>query len=319
MLEMKLKVAVVMDPIESIKPYKDSTFAMLLEAQKRDHSIHYLLPNSLFVRDGNPFAQAAELTVQDLSSEWFSIREFADKDLCEFDVILMRKDPPFNMQYIYTSYVLDLAEKTGTLVVNRPSALRNLNEKFSISNFPQCCAPTLITSDRNKINAFLEEHSDIVVKPLDAMGGESIYKLALHGQNNHAILDELTNYGQTTIMSQRFIPEISQGDKRILLINGEPVPYALARIPAAGEFRANLAVGGTGQGVPLSDQDRQICTEIKTSLVENGILFAGIDVIGPYLTEINITSPTCIRELDSQFDLNISSILFDQIEKLLDS
>ena len=314
---MKVKVAVVMDPIESIKPYKDSTFAMLLEAQRRAHSIYYLRPNSLFVLDGEPFAQAAELTVRDQSSDWFSISNFTPINLCEFDVILMRKDPPFNMQYIYTSYTLELAEKKGTLIVNRTSALRNMNEKFSISNFPQCCAPTLITSDRNKIDEFIQEHSDIVVKPLDAMGGESIFKLSQKEPNKRSIIDHLTNNGETSIMAQRFIPQIEKGDKRILIVNGEPIPYALARIPASGEFRANLAVGGTGQGVPLSDQDRQICTEIKTSLMENGILFAGIDVIGPYLTEINITSPTCIRELDSQYDLNISGILFDQIEKTL--
>lgn len=314
---MKLKVAVVMDPIESIKPYKDSTFAMLLEAQRRAHYIHYLLPNSLYVLDGEPYAQAAELTVQDKTSDWFSISSFSDMNLCEFDVILMRKDPPFNMQYIYTSYALELAEKKGTLVINRTSALRNLNEKFSIANFPQCCAPTLITANRNKINDFIYEHSEVVVKPLDAMGGESIFKLSLNEPNVRSILDHLTNSGEISIMVQRFIPQITEGDKRILIINGEPIPYALARIPAAGEFRANLAVGGKGQGVPLSDQDRQICTEIKASLVENGILFAGIDVIGPYLTEINITSPTCIRELDSQYGLNISGILFDQIENLL--
>ena len=314
---MKVKVAVVMDPIESIKPYKDSTFAMLLEAQRRAHSIYYLRPNSLFVLDGEPFAQAAELTVRDQSSDWFSISNFTPINLCEFDVILMRKDPPFNMQYIYTSYTLELAEKKGTLIVNRTSALRNMNEKFSISNFPQCCAPTLITSDRKKIDEFIQEHSDIVVKPLDAMGGESIFKLSQKEPNKRSIIDHLTNNGETSIMAQRFIPQIEKGDKRILIVNGEPIPYALARIPASGEFRANLAVGGTGQGVPLSDQDRQICTEIKTSLVKNGILFAGIDVIGPYLTEINITSPTCIRELDSQYDLNISGILFDQIEKTL--
>ncbi len=316
---MKLNVAVVMDPIESIKPYKDSTFAMLLEAQRRAHCIHYLLPNSLYVIDGKPFAQAAELTVRDQSSDWFSVSDFSEKNLRDFDVILMRKDPPFNMQYIYTSYVLELAEKGGTLVVNRSSALRNLNEKFSIAHFPQCCAPTLITSDRNKIDEFIKEHSEVVVKPLDAMGGESIFKISLKEPNKRSILDHITSNGEISIMAQRFIPEITEGDKRILLVNGEPVPYALARMPASGEFRANLAVGGTGQGVPLSDQDRQICTEIKTSLVENGILFAGIDVIGPYLTEINITSPTCIRELDSQYQLNISGILFDQIEQLLNT
>lgn len=314
---MKVQAAVIMDPIESIHTYKDSTFAMLLEAQRRSWNIHYIRPNSLYVIDGKPYAQVANLTVRDQSSDWHALGDFSDQELSEFDIILMRKDPPFNMEYIYTTYVLGLAQNAGSLVINHPSALRNCNEKFSITNFPSLCAPTLTTCDRNRINIFIEQHGDVVVKPLDAMGGESIFRVSPSDPNKNSIIDQITAKGSKTIMAQRFIPEIKQGDKRILIINGEPIPYALARIPVSGEFRGNLAAGGIGQGVPLSEQDRQICTEIKASLVENGILFAGIDVIGSYLTEINITSPTCIRELDTQYDMNICSILFDHIETIL--
>ncbi len=306
-----------MDPIESIHTYKDSTFAMLLEAQRRSWSIHYIRPNSLYVLDGRPFAQAASLTVQDNPQNWHQRSEYSDISLREFNVILMRKDPPFDMEYIYATYVLELAQKSGVCIVNNPISLRNMNEKFSIVNFPNCCTPTLVTRDRDRINHFIDEHSDVVVKPMDAMGGESIFRISPNDNNKNSIIDQITGKGATTIMAQRFIPEISEGDKRILLINGEPVAYALARVPAKGEFRGNLAAGGSGHGVPLSDKDRQICTEIKTTLVDNGILFAGVDVIGSYLTEINITSPTCIRELDAQYDLNISGKLFDHVETLI--
>lgn len=306
-----------MDPIESIHTYKDSTFAMLLEAQRRSWSIHYIRPNSLYVLDGRPFAQTALLSVKDQPENWFQRDNYNEIDITQFDVILMRKDPPFNMEYIYLTYALELAQKSGTCVVNDPAALRNMNEKFSILNFPQCCTPTLVTKDRAQIANFISSHKDVVVKPIDAMGGESIFRITPNDSNHNSIIDEITQKGTKTIMAQRFIPDIIQGDKRILLVNGEPIPYALARIPAQGEFRGNLAAGGQGHGVPLSEQDRWICTEIKTTLVENGILFAGIDVIGSYLTEINITSPTCIRELDAQYDLNISGILFDHIENKL--
>lgn len=314
---MSLKIAVIMDPIESIQPYKDSTFAMLLEAQRRTWSIHYIRPDSLYVLDGRPFAQTALLSVSDKAENWFQRQSYNKTDLTQFDVVLMRKDPPFNMEYIYITYALELAQKQGVRVVNDASTLRNLNEKFSISNFPQCCTSTLVTKDSECIEEFINEYQDVVVKPMDAMGGESIFRITPNDPNRLTIIDQITENGSKTIMAQRFIPEISEGDKRILLINGEPIPYALARVPAKGGFRGNLAAGGKGHGVPLSEQDRQICTEIKPCLVENGILFAGIDVIGTYLTEINITSPTCIRELDTQYDLNICGMLFDHIENLL--
>ena len=311
------KLAVVMDPIESIKIHKDSTFAMLLEAQQRNWDIYYILPHNLFTLDGQPLCRAAPLSVQDESTNWFELGATIEMGLHKFDVILMRQDPPFNMEYIYSTYVLELAQRLGVCVVNNPVALRNMNEKFAITNFPQCCTATLVTRDIATVEAFIDQHKEVVVKPLDGMGGESIFKITLGDANKNSILEQITQRGCRTIMAQRYIPEIDQGDKRILLVNGEPVPYALARIPQNGEFRGNLAAGGSGQGIPLSEKDRWICAEIKTSLLENGILFAGIDVIGSYLTEINITSPTCIRELDAQYELNISGMLFDSIDEIL--
>lgn len=315
---MKPQLAVVMDPIESILPHKDSTFAMLLEAQHRQWNINYLRPGSLNVADAKPFADSATLSLRDQTDDWYTHGRFTPRNLAEFDVILMRKDPPFNMEYIYATYILELAQQAGALVVNPPAALRNFNEKFSITRFPHCCAPTLISREREKINSFAEQHGEIVVKPLDAMGGESVFRITLNDTNRASIIEQISQKGQRTVMAQKFIAEICHGDKRILLVNAEPVACALARIPSEGEFRGNLATGGIGQGVPLSEQDRQICMQIKPLLAENGILFAGIDVIGEYLTEINITSPTCIRELDLQCGLNICAILFDHIETLLD-
>lgn len=303
-----------MDPIEHIKIYKDSTFAMLLEAQKRNIEIYYIPVENIYVRDGKPQCITAALRVQDNADDWFQLTQWNEMDLGEFNIILMRKDPPFNMEYIYCTYALELAEKSGSLVVNRAASLRNCNEKFWISSFPECCSPTLITSNLIKINEFINEHQNVVVKPLDSMGGDSIFRISQTDPNRNAILEQITQHGNQTIMTQRYISEVTEGDKRIIIINGKPVPYALARIPKQGEFRSNLAVGGTGKGVALNEHDLWICEQLEDSLVENGILIAGIDVIGNYLTEINITSPTCIRELDQQFNLNISSILFDSIE-----
>jgi glutathione synthase len=302
-----------MDPIEHIKIYKDSTFAMLLEAQKRNIEIHYIPVGNIYVLDGRPQCITAALTVQDNADDWFQLAQWNEMDLGEFNIILMRKDPPFDMEYIYCTYALELAEKHGALVINRASSLRNCNEKFWISSFPECCSPTLITSNLNKINEFINKHQDAVVKPLDSMGGHSIFRISHDDPNRNAILEEITQQGRQTIMTQKYISEVTEGDKRIIIIKGNPVPYALARIPKQGEFRSNLAVGGTGKGVPLSKHDLWICDQLKSSLLENGIFFAGIDVIGDYLTEINITSPTCIRELDQQFNLNISAMLFDSI------
>ncbi|MEM7304220.1 MAG: glutathione synthase [Pseudomonadota bacterium] len=311
---MAKKLAVVMDPIESINIQKDSTFAMLLEAQKRAWEVHYIHPGSIYTIQGKPQAKTSPLRLEDNSADWYELGSVKDNPLIDFSVILMRKDPPFDMEYIYLTYALELTQDAGTMVINNPVALRDFNEKFSIMNFPQCCPPSLVTRHANTLHEFISEHKEVILKPLDAMGGKSILKVNYSDNNVTSAIDEITQQGTTTIMAQQFIPEITHGDKRILIINGDPVPFALARIPQEGQFLGNLAAGGRGVGKPLDQRDRWICSQIKEHLINNRIVFAGIDVIGSYLTEINITSPTCIRELDKQFNLNISSTLFDYIE-----
>lgn len=312
-----LKVAVVMDPVESIKVHKDSSFAMLLEAQRRGWSLYYLQLADLFVRDGVAWGCATELSVRDDPAAWFELAGVADIELGDMDVILMRKDPPFNMEYVYATYVLERAEVAGALVVNRASSLRDFNEKFSTSLFPQCCPPTLVDRSAERVREFLDEHRDVVVKPLDGMGGASIFRLQIDDPNVSVILETLSAHGERFFMAQRFIPAISAGDKRILMIDGEPVPWALARIPAQGELRGNLAAGARAEGVALGERERWICEQVGPTLVDRGLWFVGLDVIGDYLTEINVTSPTCIRELDALYDLNIAGQLFDAIEQSL--
>ncbi|MGD2129445.1 MAG: glutathione synthase [Lysobacterales bacterium] len=305
---------VVMDPICGIKRYKDSTFAMLLEAQRRGHEIRYMEPRDLSVRDGIARGRMASLVVRDQDDDWFTLGQAEQSELSGLDFLLMRKDPPFDMDYVYTTYILDLAEQSGVTVVNRPQALRDANEKCFITHFPQCCVPALITRSSEGIKAFVGEHGLSVVKRLDGMGGESIFQVRPDDPNLNVILETITRKDRDLIMVQRYIPEISEGDKRVLVVNGEAVPYALARIPGAGDFRGNLAKGGTGKGVPLSDRDRWIVSQVAPELKRRGIVFAGLDVIGDWLTEVNVTSPTCIRELDAQFGLNIAGSLFDALE-----
>ncbi len=316
---MTITLGVVMDPIGSINIKKDSTFAMLLEAQQRGWNILYMEQNDLFLENDRTYARVQGLQVEENPQQWFHFTTEETVPLDEMDVILMRKDPPFDMDYIYTTYMLEKAEERGVLIVNRPSSLRDCNEKLYTAWFPQCCTPTLVTSNKSRILTFIEQQKDVILKPLDGMGGSSIFRSRQGDPNTNVIIETLTNHGRRYAMVQRFVPEISQGDKRILMINGEPVPYSLARIPKPGETRGNLAAGGTGQGLPLSEQDRWIALQVGPSLRQRGILFAGLDVIGDYLTEINITSPTCIRELDSQFGLNISAQLMDCIEEKLTS
>jgi len=311
------RLGVVMDPIGSINIKKDSTFAMLLEAQARGWEIHYLELGDLFLRDGTACARRRSLRVFEDSSRWFEFGPEATGVLSELDVILMRKDPPFDMEYVYATYLLELAEAAGVLVVNKPRSLRDANEKLFTIWFPQCTPPTLVTRRAALIHHFLVEHQDIILKPLDGMGGASVFRLRRDDPNVNVVLETLTHKETRFAMAQRFIPEITQGDKRILMIDGEPIPYALARIPAVGETRGNLAAGGTGVGVPLSDRDRWICHEVGPALRERGLLFVGLDVIGDYLTEINVTSPTCIRELDKRYGLHISAQLLDVIAKRL--
>jgi len=313
---MSLRFGVVMDPIEKITPYKDSTLAMMLAIEQHDAEIVYIEPADIFVSDGNAYANAKPMHVFDSNEHWFECGESFVVPLGELDIILMRKDPPFNTEYIFATYALDLAKRDGALVANDPRALRNFNEKFTISYFPQCTVPNLVSKDMEQLRRFVKKHQTTILKPLEGMGGSAIFKLTPTDPNVSVVLETLTNFGQTTIMAQQFIPDISNGDKRILLINGEPVSHALARIPAQGETRGNLAAGGRGVVQPLSDRDYWIAQQVGPFLKENGIYFAGIDVIGDYLTEINITSPTCIREISKGTNMDIAGKLIDTLIEL---
>ena len=308
-----------MDPIQSIKRHKDSSFAMLLEAQARGWSLWYMEMNELLLQDGRAWARMRQLQVMDQPDDWFSFSTERSVPLDELDVILMRKDPPFDMEYIYATYLLEMAESRGSLVVNKPQALRDANEKLYTAWFPQCCPATLVSRRHADFKAFLHTHRDIIVKPLGGMGGSSIFRITENDANTNVILETLTAMETRYAMAQRFIPEISAGDKRILVVDGVAVPYALARVPCEGETRGNLAAGGHGHGVALSERDHWIAQQVAPSLKKAGILFAGLDIIGDYLTEINVTSPTCIRELDGMYNLNISSMLMDSIEQKLRS
>jgi glutathione synthase len=316
---MNKKIGIVMDPLEGIKTAKDSSFAMLLSAQKRGWTIYYMQQSDLYMKGSVAMASARITEVRDDTENWFSTEPSIDIELSSLDVVLMRKDPPFDMEYITTTYILEIAERAGTLIVNKPSSLRDANEKFFITRFPQCCTPMIVSRNKNRVRDFVNQHKDVIVKPLDGMGGESIFRISPEDHNLSVVLESVTRHETKTVMAQEFIPEISKGDKRILLINGEAVPYALARIPASGETRGNLAAGGSGAGIKLNDRDHWICQQLAPTLREMGILFAGIDVIGDYLTEINITSPTCIRELDKQYDLDIAGQLMDCIEQQLNA
>jgi len=312
---MQLKLGIVMDPIESIKTVKDSSFAMLLAAQKRGWPLFYMQQSDLYMTGATAMARAQRIEVTDNPENWYSAQPKEDVKLASLDAILMRKDPPFDIEYITSTYILEMAEREGSLIVNKPASLRDANEKMFITHFPQCCTPMMVASNSSLIRQFIDEQKDVIVKPLDGMGGESIFRLTPDDPNTSVILETITQHGKKTIMAQQYIPEITEGDKRILLVNGEAIPYALARIPAQGETRGNLAAGGSGVGIELTERDHWICQQVGPRLREMGILFAGIDVIGDYLTEINITSPTCIRELDKQFNLDIAGKLMDCIEQ----
>ncbi len=314
---MSRHIGIVMDPISAINIKKDSSFAMLLAAQEKGWTLYYMEQQDLFLHQGIVSAEMKRFTVQENPDNWYQLEEAETRPLSDLDVILMRKDPPFDMEYIYSTYLLEQAQQAGVLIVNNPQSLRDANEKLFTAWFPQCCPETLVTRKAQLIRDFHSQHADIILKPLDGMGGASIFRIRQNDPNFSVIIETLTNHGKTSIMAQKFIPEITEGDKRILMINGEPVPYALARIPAEGETRGNLAAGGRAEGRPLSDNDKWICQQVGPKLREKGLLFVGLDVIGNYLTEINVTSPTCIRELDSQFNLSIASDLMDCIEQQL--
>lgn len=313
----KIRIGIVMDPIAGITPYKDSTLAMMLAAQKRDWEPVYMELSDLYIDSGEPRARMQPITAFDDNEHWYELGEAYDAPLDSLQIIMMRKDPPFDREYLYGCHLLALAERRGTLVVNRPEALCNTNEKLAISWFPEECAPTLVTRRTELVQDFLNKHEDIILKPLDGMGGASIFRVRKGDSNTNVILETMSQNGSRSMMAQRFLSAISEGDKRILMINGEPVEYALARIPASGENRGNLAAGGSGQGRPLSARDRQIAERVGPVLRQMGVMFAGLDVIGEHLTEVNVTSPTCIRELDAQFNLDIGSRLMDAIEDQL--
>jgi glutathione synthase len=314
---MPIKLGMVMDRIDQININKDTSFAMLLEAQARGWELHYMELTDLYLRNGKAFAKTRVLTVERNADSWFRFVSEQDIALAGLDVILMRKDPPFDRKYLYATYLLEHAENEGVYVVNKPQSLRDANEKMFTAWFPQCCTETLVTKDSHRIKEFLHELGDIILKPLDGMGGASIFRIREGEPNLSVILEIMTHNNSRYAMAQKYLPEIKDGDKRILMVNGEPVPYCLARIPAQGETRGNLAAGGTGEGRPLSGRDRWIAAQVGPTLKAKGLVFVGLDVIGDTLTEINVTSPTCVQELDKQFGLNISGLLLDYIEQTL--
>ena len=310
-----MRILVVMDPIENINIKKDTTLAMMWAAKRRGHTLGYVLQNDLFINNGKAFGLIKPLEVFENTKDFFKLGETVRESLADYDVILMRKDPPFDMNFVYTTYILEQAEREGAWVVNRPQSLRDCNEKLFATQFPELMVPTLVTSQQSLIREFLAEHGDIIVKPLDGMGGSGIFRLQTGVPNVGSTLEMLTNLGQLPIMAQKYIPAIVDGDKRILMINGEPVPYCLARIPQNGEVRGNLAAGGRGEARPLTEKDRAIAAKVGPVLRTKGLIFVGLDVIGEYVTEINVTSPTCVREIDAQFGTSIADDLFEVLEK----
>lgn len=314
---MDKSLGVVMDPISSINYKKDTTLALLLAAQRRGYKLFYMEQQHLFLENGNPRAEVRPLKVTENPFKWYELKESSSIPLEELDAVLMRKDPPFDAEFIYSTYILEAAERRGTLIVNKPQSLRDCNEKVFATEFPECTPPLLVSRDERRLKKFLAEHLDVVFKPLDGMGGTSIFRVTQDDQNLNVILETLTKNGTETIMAQKYLPEITTGDKRILVVDGTVIPYCLARIPADGEFRGNLAAGGQGLVQPLSDRDRWIAEQIAPILKEKGLIFVGLDVIGDYLTEINVTSPTCVREIDNAEGTGIGELLLDAIDARL--
>ena len=312
-----MKLAMIMDPIESVKTYKDTSFRLLLEAQARDYEIYYLTMNDLSLIEGEPMGNARSVQVVDQATDFFTLGEPTEINLGSFDVILMRKDPPFDTEFVYATYLLELAERRGALVVNKPQSLRDCNEKLFTAWFADLTPPTIVTRRAEQIRAFHEQHRDIILKPLDGMGGASIFRVRDDGTNLGVIIETLTKHGQQFAMVQRYLPEITDGDKRILIIDGEPMPYALARIPSAGETRGNLAAGGSGRPQPLSESDWALARQVGPELKRRGLTIVGLDVIGDRITEINVTSPTCMREIEAAYDINIAAKVFEAIERQL--
>lgn len=313
----RLQMGVIMDPLDTIHPEKDTTLALLAEADRRGFALYYMALDALFLQYGIAWGNCCALQLHLDKNPWYSLEAPVSRPLDQFDVLLMRKDPPVNLQYLYSTYILEHAESNGVLIVNKPQSLRDANEKLFATWFPQCMPPTLVSSSKSILKDFVETHECVVFKPLDSMGGHNVFKCQWGDPNLTMIIDFLTQKESLYVMAQRFVPEITEGDKRILLIDGEPIPYALARIPATNEFRGNLAAGGRGEGRELTERDWWICSQIGPLLREKGLTFVGIDVIGEYLTEINVTSPTCVKELEKEFEIDIAGKIVDCImEKL---
>lgn len=314
---MTVKLGVVMDPIADINVKKDTTLAMLLAAQHRGWELYYMEQSDLSLDQGLARATVRRLSVEDNPESWFEVGSPQDIALSDLDVVLMRKDPPFDMDFIYSTYILEAAQREGTLVVNDPRSLRDCNEKLFATQFPQCCPPLIVAASAARLKAFHAEHGDVIFKPLDGMGGASIFRVKAGDPNLSVIIETLTDHGRQQIMAQKFLPEIVDGDKRILMVDGVPAEFGLARIPMSGETRGNLAAGGSGVAMPLTDRERWICSQVAPVLREKGLLFVGLDVIGDYLTEINVTSPTCVRELDRAHQLDIAGDLMEAIASKL--
>ena len=314
-----MKLAFILDPLDAIKTYKDTSFAMMEEAAQRGHQLFVLHQEHLLCRDSVVRAIAAPIKLTGDKKAWHELGDTSELPLSAYDAVIMRKDPPFDMEYVYSTYLLELAEAQGALVINRPRALRDNNEKFSITRFPQFTVPTLVTRLETEIRAFLDAQGDVVLKPLDGMGGASVFRLHREDHNIGVVIETLTHYGRRTVMAQRFIEEIRKGDKRVILIDGVPAPYALARIPKPGETRGNLAAGGRGVAQPLSARDREIGTAVGATLAAEGMLLVGLDVIGDYLTEINVTSPTGMREIMDQSGCNVAAMMIDAVERRVDA
>lgn len=312
-----MKIAFLTDPLSQFKTYKDSTFAMMREAVRRGHSIYAMEPQDIALENGVVTAAARQIHLTGAADDWYRTDAPAEVALKAFDVVLQRKDPPFDMEYIYATYLLELAEQQGARVFNKPAAIRNHNEKLSIAQFSQFTAPTLVTRDAERIRAFHREHRDVILKPLDGMGGMGIFRIGADGMNLGSVIETLTDNGSRTIMVQRYIPEIVQGDKRILLIGGKVVPFALARIPQHGEVRGNLAAGGVGVAQALSERDLEIAQTLAPQLYQRGLLLVGLDVIGTCLTEVNVTSPTCFQEITQQTGFDVAAMFIDALESAL--
>jgi glutathione synthase len=310
-----MKLGVVMDPIETINFKKDSTLAMMIEAQRKGHEIIYITPDSLFINSGISYASSNKMEVRNDPSDWFTKEEETIIELSELDSILMRQDPPFNSGYIYNTYVLEMAARQGVNVFNNPRSLRDCNEKVYATEFPQCCTEHLVTSRKDFLTDFVLKNKDTVIKPLDGMGGASIFRVKANDPNLNVILETITDHFTEKVMIQEFIPEITEGDKRILIVNGKPMSASIARVPAEGELRGNLAAGASAVAKSLSDRDLWICEEVGPSLVEKGLLLVGLDIIGDYLTEINVTSPTCFKEYKELCDIDVAEIFIESVEE----